>query len=160
MSGCGTMDTISILRQMHKKHFRKHKPLYFAFIDLEKAFNSVPRNVMWWAMQKLCIEEWRIRFVQAMYADAASSVHLNNNFSEKFGVEVGVHQSPVLSPLLFVNVMEALSQDCRRGYPVELLYADDLLVIDESLNGLLNQFTAWKGSFMQRDSSLTCPRPK
>ena len=43
--------------------------------------------------------------------------------------------------------MEALSQDCRRGCPWELLYADYLVIIDESSDGLLNQFIAWKDSF-------------
>ena len=44
-----------------------------------------------------------------MCADATSGVCINNNFSEKFGVKVGVHQVSVLNPLLFVIVMEALS---------------------------------------------------
>ena len=68
-------------------------------------------------------------------------------FREKFGVNVGVHQGSVLSPLLFVVEMAALSQDCRRGCPWKLLYADELVLMDESLDGLLNQFTAWKDSF-------------
>ena len=82
-----------------------------------------------------------------MYADAALSARINNTFSEKFGIKVGVHQGSVLSPLLFVIVMEALSQDCRRRCPWELLYADALVIMGESLDGLLNQFTAWKDSF-------------
>ena len=44
-----------------------------------------------------------------MCADATSGVCINNNFCEKFGVKVGVHQVSVLNPLLFVIVMEALS---------------------------------------------------
>ena len=138
----GTMDAIFILRQMHEKHLEKHKPLYFAFVDLEKAFDRVPRKVIWWAMRKLGIEEWIIRLVQAMYADATSSVRINNTFSKKFGVKVGVHQGSVSSPLLFVIVMEALSQDCRHSCPWELLYADDLVIMNESLEGLVKQFTA------------------
>ena len=59
---------------------------------------------------------------------------------------MGVHQGSVLRFLLFVIVMEALSQDCQRGCSWELLYADDLVIMDESLDGLLNQFRAWKDS--------------
>ena len=42
-------------------------------------------------MQKLDIKEWKIRLVQTMYADAASSVSINNTFCGKFDVKVGVH---------------------------------------------------------------------
>ena len=73
-----------------------------------------------------------------MYADAASSVWINNNFCEEFGVKVGVHQHSFLSTLLFVIVIEALSQDCQCGCPLELLYPDNLVIRDESLDGLLN----------------------
>ena len=50
MSGHGTMEAIFILRQMHTKNPGKHKPLYFAFVDLKKAFDRVPRKVIRWAM--------------------------------------------------------------------------------------------------------------
>ena len=46
---------------------------------------------------------------------------------EPFSVKVGVHQGSVLSPLLFITVLEALSQEFRTGCPCELLYADDLV---------------------------------
>ena len=67
MPGRGTTDAIFILRQLQEKHLAKNKKLYFAFVDLEKAFDRVPRKVIWWAMRKLGIEEWIVRFVQAMY---------------------------------------------------------------------------------------------
>ena len=47
-------------------------------------------------------------------------------------MKVGVHQGSVLSPLLFIIVLEALSREFRCGVPWEDLYADDL-VIAESL---------------------------
>ena len=85
MPGRVTMDAIFILQQMHEKHRGKHKPLYFAFVDLEKAFDRVPRKVIWWAMGKLSIEEWIIRLVQAMYADATSSVRIKTPLVKSLG---------------------------------------------------------------------------
>ena len=120
----------------YTKNILEKKPLYFAFVDLKKALDGVLIKVIWWVMQKLGIKEWKIRFVQAMYADDASSLCINNTFSETFGVKVGVHQGSVLSPLLFVIVIGALSQDCQHGCLWELLYADDLVIMDESLDGL------------------------
>ena len=99
MPGRGTTDAIFILRQMHKKHIARKKDLFFAFVDLEKAFDRVPRIVLWWAMRKLGVEEWVIS-VKAMYANARSKVQLNDQFSDEFEVKVGVHQGSVLSPLL------------------------------------------------------------
>ena len=50
MPGRGTTDAIFILRQLQEKHLAKNKKLYFAFVDFEKAFDRVPRKVIWWAM--------------------------------------------------------------------------------------------------------------
>ena len=41
-----------------------------AFVDLEKAFDCVPRKVIWWALRKLGVEEWIVQLVQGMYANA------------------------------------------------------------------------------------------
>ena len=135
MPGRGTTDAIFILGQLQEKHLAKNKKLYFAFVDLEKAFDRVPRKVFWWAMRKLGIEEWIVRFVQAMY---------NNTYSDEFGVEVGVHQGSVLSPLLFVIVLKALSREFRTGTPWKLLYADDLVISAETEEGLKMKLNKWK----------------
>ena len=144
MPGRGTTDAIFILRQLQEKHLAKNKKLYFAFVDLEKAFDRVPRKVIWWAMRKLGIEEWIVRFVQAMYNNTRSRVGVNNTYSDEFGVKVGVHQGSVLSPLLFVIVLEALSCEFRTGTPWELLYADDLVISAETEEGLKMKLNKWK----------------
>ena len=91
------------------------KPLYLAFIDLEKAFDRVPREVIWWSMRKLKIDEWLVRIVQSMYKEVRSKVRVGDEYSNSFDIRVGVHQGSVLSPLLFVIVLEALSMELRTG---------------------------------------------
>ena len=141
MPGHGTTDAIFILKE---KHLAKNKKLYFAFVDLEKAFDCVPRKVIWWAMRKLGIEEWIVRFVQAMYNNTRSRVRVNNTYSDEFGVKVGVHQGSVLSPLLFVIVLKVLSREFRTGTPWELLYADDLVISAETEEGIKMKLNKWK----------------
>ena len=143
MSGRGTTDAIFIVRQLQEKHLAANKPLYMAFVDLEKAFDRVPRDVIWWAMRKLGIDEWLVRLVQSMYKDVRSRVRVGDGYSKEFGVGVGVHQGSVLSPLLFIIVLEALSREFHTGCPWELLYADDLMISAESMEELLVKVWTW-----------------
>ena len=66
--GRGTTDAIFIARQLQEKYFAAKKPLYFAFVSLEKAFDRVPRKVLWWALRSLGIE-WAVRVIQGMYVN-------------------------------------------------------------------------------------------
>ena len=142
--GRGTTDAIFTVCQLQEKFIAVDKPLYFAFVGLEKAFDRVPGKVLWWALRSVGVEEWAVRVIQGMYSNARSRVRVNGQYSEEFGVEVGVHQGSVLSPLLFILVLEALSQEFRTGVPWELLYADDLVIIAESLEECISKLRAWK----------------
>ena len=71
--------------------------------------------------------------VQGMYPNARSRVCVGEGFSKEFEVMVKVHQRSVLSPLLFIIVLEALSREFQAGVPWEDLYADDLVFIADSL---------------------------
>ena len=72
MRGKG-MDAIFIARIMQERFLAKKKDLYFTFVDLEKAFDRVPRQVVTWALRKVSLEEWIIRVVKAMYENAKST---------------------------------------------------------------------------------------
>ena len=56
-----------------------------------------------------------------------------------------IHQGSVLSPFFFIIVMEALPHDFRTGCPWELLYANDLVIVAESLGELKVRLKNWKG---------------
>ena len=144
MSGRGTTDAIFIVRRLQEKFLSVNKPLYMAFVDLEKAFDRVPRRIIWWAMRKLDVEEWLVRLVQSTYSNARSRVRIGNGLSDEFEVNVGVHQGSCLSPLLFVIILEALSCEYRTGCPWEALYADDLAITAVTLEELLERLVLWK----------------
>ena len=65
-SGKGTTDAIFIVRQMQEKYLAKKKELWTAFVDLEKAFDRVPREVVWWALRKVGVEEWFVKVIQGV----------------------------------------------------------------------------------------------
>jgi len=110
----------------------KARSSYFGFVDLEKAFDRVPREVISWAVRKLGVEECLVSAVMSMYSGAKTVVRTVYGNSKSVEVKVGMHHGSALSPLLFVNVMEVISREFRVALPWELLYADDLAVIAET----------------------------
>ena len=68
--------------------------------------------------------------VQGMYANAWSRIHVGEGYCEEFEVKVSVHQGSVLSPLLFIIVLEALSREFCSGVPWEDLYADEIIIAE------------------------------
>jgi len=74
-------------------------------VDLEKAYDTVPREVIQWAMRKLGVEEWLISAVMSMHTGAKTVVRTVYGNSSGFEVKVGMHQGSALSPLLFVIVI-------------------------------------------------------
>ena len=131
-----------------------------AFVDLEKAFDRVPWKVIWWALRKLGVDEWIVRLVQGMYSNARSHVYVGEGYSEEFEVKVGVHQGSVLSPLLFIFVLEALSPEFRCEVPWEDLYADDLAIIAESMEECVRRLLTWKGAMEEKGLRVNAGKTK
>ena len=158
--GRSTTDAIFVVRQLQEKYLAANKRLYMAFVDLEKTFDQVPRKVIWWALRKLDVDEWIVGLVQGMYSNARSRVHVGEGYSEEFGVKVGVHQGSVLSPLLFIIVLEALSYEFRCGVPWEDLYADDLVIIAESLGKCVGRLLTWKEAMEEKGLRVNAGKTK
>ena len=53
--GRGTTDAIFVVRQL-REYLAANKGLYMAFVDLEKAFDGVPRKVIRWVLRKLGVD--------------------------------------------------------------------------------------------------------
>ena len=98
---------------MQEKFTVKGMKLYFGFVDLEKAFDRVPKEVIRWTMHKLGDEEWLISAVMSMYTGAKAVVRTVYGNCECFEVKVGMHQGSALSPLLILILMEATSREFR-----------------------------------------------
>ena len=88
MPECGTTThtIFIILRQLQKKYLAA---------DLEKAFDQVHRDAVWWALRKFDVEEWLVKIVQSMYRNAQSRFRVNGTFSDDFLVQTGLHEGSV-----------------------------------------------------------------
>ena len=113
--------------------------IYKHFIDLEKAFDRVPREVVWWALRKRGVDKWLINVIKSMYEGATTAVKFKEGERVEFKVKVGVHQGSLLSPLLFIIVMDTLPEESREDLPSEVLYTDDLVLIAASQDELMEK---------------------
>ena len=80
--------------------------------------------------------------------------------SEEFEVKVGVHQGSVFSQLLFIIVLEALSREFRCGVPWEDPYADDLVIIAESMEECVRRLLTWKGAMEEKRLRVNAGKTK
>src|SRR3989442_518921 len=87
--GKGTTDAIFIVRQVQEKFLGKQKDLWMAFVDLEKAFDRVPHEVLWWAFRHVGVEEWMVNVIKSMYDGVTTAVKRNGEESESFEIKVG-----------------------------------------------------------------------
>jgi hypothetical protein len=67
MQGRSTMEAIFLIRQLMERCREQKKDLHMIFIDLEKAYDKVPRNVMWWALQKHKVSSKYITLIKDMF---------------------------------------------------------------------------------------------
>ena len=105
----GTINSVLILRRLQDEYLDKEKKLYMCFVDLEKAFDRVPRKVLEWAMRRKGIPEVMVRAVMSLYEGVKTRVRVGLDLSEEFEVKVSVHQRSVLSPLVFAIVVDAVN---------------------------------------------------
>ena len=101
-----------------------------------------------------------MRLVQRMYTNAQSRALAGERYSEQFEVKVGVHQGLLLSPLLFIIVLEALSREFHSGDPWEDLYADDLVIIAESLEKCVRRLLTWKEAMEEKGLRVNAGKMK
>ena len=98
-------------------------------------------------MRKKGIPEIMVRTVMSLYEGAKTKVRVGLELSEEFEVKVGVHQGYVLLLLGFAIVVEVVTENVRNGLMSEMLYADDLVLTSEMMEGLREKFWKWKEAF-------------
>ncbi|EYC25573.1 hypothetical protein Y032_0011g1280 [Ancylostoma ceylanicum] len=144
VKGCGTTDAIHAARLLVERHREKNRSVHLAFLDLEKAFDRVPRDLIWMALRIHGIPEEYVRWIKMLYSRPTSVVRCAAGTSKPFPVQVGVHQGSALSPLLFILCVDAITRDIQKPHPWCLLYADDVMLAAETREELQEEVQLWK----------------
>ena len=116
MPGKGTTDAMFALRMLMEKYREGQKELHCVFVDLEKAYDRVPREELWYCMRKSGIVEKYVRLIQDIYEGSETVVRCAVGTTESFKVKVGLHQGSVLSPFLFAVIMDRLTDEVRENH--------------------------------------------
>ena len=99
--------------------------MHCAFIDLEKAYDRVPREKLWECLRLAETSKCYIRITKDMYDRETTTVRSAAGLTEEFKVGVGLHQGSALSPFLFAIIVNKLTEDLRKDAPWDMLFADD-----------------------------------
>ena len=147
IQGNRTSDAHIILHNLIQKYCHKKKgKMYGCFVDFSKAFDNISRDILLSKLQSEGIKGKFFDIIKTIYSKDMTSVKIGTSYSEPFKPNKGVRQGCVLSPLLF-NIFLADLQDeldsCGDNVKVNdekeiscLLWADDILILSESENGL------------------------
>jgi hypothetical protein len=94
-----------------KRGREQKKDLYIIFIDLEKAYDKMPRNIMWWVLQKHKVSSKYITLIKDMYDNIVTSLRTSDRDTNDFPINIGLHQGSALSHYLFALVMDEVTKD-------------------------------------------------
>ena len=164
--GRGLTDALFTIRQVISKSVAFDQPLFMAFVDLRKAYDSVPRDTLWRILHVYGVHTKLIELLMDLHTGTQAAVRMGGVVSEWFDVHGGVRQGCVIAPLLFniymdFVVRQAMAQmpegcgvklayhadgklerdGCGSGGCVELLsvllYADDMVLLSPSREELV-----------------------
>ena len=84
--------------------------MHLVFIDLEKAYDKVPREVLWWISMKKKVSIKYIDIIKDMYDRVVANVRTCGDITSDFSITIGLLQGSALSPFLFSIVMVEITK--------------------------------------------------
>ena len=99
--GRGCSDMIFAVRQLVEKSWEHRTKAFFLFVDLRKAYDSVPREALWQVLAKLGIPDPTIQLIKAFHHDMQATIQLDGQTLEPIDVDNGLRQGCCMAPVLF-----------------------------------------------------------
>lgn len=156
--GRGCVDQIFSVRQVCEKAVERGKEVFWAFMDLEKAYDRVDRNALWSVMCLYGVGGRLLKGVKSFYVSSRACVRVAGETSDWFTVNVGLRQGCVMSPWLFNMYMDGVVREVnarvlgtgcelvkgnQKWHLNQILFADDTALVadsEERLRRLVTEF--------------------
>ncbi|KAJ0183487.1 hypothetical protein K1T71_001463 [Dendrolimus kikuchii] len=106
--GRGTVDAIFVVKQLQEKCLEQHRSLNMCFVDLEKAFDRVPRSALWTVLSKAGCPDKLLLLIRQFHDGMTARVQHENDLTSHISVTSGVKQGCVMAPTLFAVYFAAV----------------------------------------------------
>ncbi len=148
-------DHVLVLSSIIRQRKAKRLPTYIAFIDMEKAFDCVDRNLLLCKLLSLGVGGKMYNCFRSIYSNCKAGVNVNRYITDCFSNVFGVRQGEAFSPTLCGLYINDLVQEIKEGSEgiqteffiiQSLLYADEIALISSSeqdLQNMLNILHNW-----------------
>ena len=117
------------------------------FVDLEKAFDRIPRDLIWWCLRTKGVPEEYVKIVQDMYRSCKTKVITQKGETGYFAIEVGLHQGSALSPLLFIIIMDVLTENIENDPPWAMIFTEDMVLCAMTREEVEEDLETWRVVF-------------
>ncbi|GJR28853.1 retrovirus-related pol polyprotein LINE-1 [Tanacetum coccineum] len=144
MPGRSSVEAIHLIRSLMEKYRERQRDLHMAFLDLEKAYDNISRELIWKTLVDKGTSRRYIKAIRDMYNGAKTRVRTSIGNTKFFPVDVGLHQGSAISPYLFALILDELSREIQEDIPWCLIFADDIVLVSESAEGLNMRLEDWR----------------
>ena len=154
VAGNRTSDAHLVVHSLIQRYcHQENRKIFSCFVDFSKAFDTIPRDLLFEKLLKYGINGTFFNNIKTMYTNDNCCIKVGNKLTESFLANQGVKQGCILSPLLFnifiADIVERFETENCRPIKIDesrnlscLLWADDIILLSHSEEGLRNMLSA------------------
>jgi len=144
MPGRSIIEAIYLLKRLMGLYRDRRVDLHMVFIDLEKAYDRIPCELLWRYLEKKRVLPVYIRVIKDMNEGSRINFRTPGGVTNDFNVGMGLHQGSALSPFLFTLGIDELTKEIQDELPCYMLFADDIVLVDEIKEEVNDKLEQWR----------------